>query len=58
MRRVCFLTNRQLTTLFLLQQVLANLLYQVDADKESYYETLEKMYDVQLHHFKRAKDEL
>ena len=44
--------------LLLFIQVVENILYKLDDDKEAFYETLEKMYNVELHHFKRLKDEL
>ncbi len=44
-------------SLFLIQ-VVANALRMLEAEKQTYYETLESLYDVKLHHFKIPKDEL
>ena len=35
-----------------------HVLYKMDEEKDEMIETLEKIYDVELHHFKRPKDEL
>ena len=34
------------------------MLYKPDAEKLNYYEAVEKLYDIKLHHFKTMKDEL
>ena len=42
----------------LLIQVVDSVLYKQEENRDELYETLEKLYDVELHHFKRTKDEL